>query len=1168
MKGLYTLIILMIYLSIIIQAQDRGNVSKTIKIEGTSNVHKTNISVSELVLDTKNQNITLINNSTKSANSEGWVSLSPPIIQEKLNDVHTFNENTAITVGNGGSIYRTTNKGIDWLKITSSTINDLYSLFFLNENKGWIVGANGIILKTEDGGITWILLSTELYSLLDVQFIDSNVGWAITGSKIYKSIDGGNTWIEKFTSLEATYFFGSIKFSNANTGIAVGNGKLYRTTDGGETWNKIDIGGATWMYDVNSINSDHWWISGLRASNITITVGGLFGGVSITIDNPWQTLWESTDAGATWTQKDLSIAGSLMNVYFIDSTTGLAVGTNGTVLKTLDGGMTWNLTKSPHNMNAVNFKDSQNGWAVGTDGTIIHSNDGGNTWIIQSGNGTNSSLYVTHFLNSQTGWVAGASGKILKTTNGGDLWMEQNSNGSKTLSSIFFLNDQKGYAIDSWGDNFRYTTNGGNSWNNINFFKSYKLNEIFFVDSQNGWIVGENGVIIKTTSGSTSRTGWIAQNSNTSKNLNSIHFVDSQNGWAVGDSAIIIKTTDGGNTWLPQSANIEKWDNDLFSVHFTSKTTGFIVGNSKILYTTDGGLKWTVQSYRDVATGSINFADEQIGCIVGSSGTILRTIDGGKNWGLQKSGTTKGLVSVRLIDDKNGYIVGLDGTILKTTDGGGKIYYPPNIVSPENESIDESDEIILRWKSVENVKSYQLQISKVAYFNSSYDNIVDEQALTETSYKLKDLDYNTTYYWRLKSNYEEAESQWSSVNKFTTKKGNWFAQVDSLSSINLADVYFLNKDLGWVVGTGYSQSWGAIIYKTTDGGDHWKFKYILQDSYLNKVHFLNENIGFAIGNNGVLMKTIDGGETWNLINVGTQSTLYDLVFVNSTNGWIIGSNSTIIKTTDGGKNWTTNSFGHGDWNKGFFLNDKIGYAGWSGTYKTIDGGNSWNFAFNLPRNSNSIWFFDENTGISCGGGWYDPIVKYYAPIYKTYDAGKTWVKKTDSLTYSLHDLFFIDKKNGWAVGALGRVCFTTNGGETWNEQKTLTTEQLKSVFFTDSNTGWAVCQDKILKTNNGGLTSIDNYRNGIIPNGYSLSQNYPNPFNSNSRIKFEIIRSSQVKLTVYDIHGREVGVLVDKELAPGSYEAIFNAENLPNGIYYYRIQVGNFSEGKEMILVN
>ena len=85
---------------------------------------------------------------------------------------------------------------------------------------------------------------------------------------------------------------------------------------------------------------------------------------------------------------------------------------------------------------------------------------------------------------------------------------------------------------------------------------------------------------------------------------------------------------------------------------------------------------------------------------------------------------------------------------------------------------------------------------------------------------------------------------------------------------------------------------------------------------------------------------------------------------------------------------------------------------------------------------------------------------------------------------------------------------------------------------------------------------------------YRLSQNYPNPFNPTTKIDFAILKSSNVKLTVYDMLGREVTTLVNKFLSSGTYTVDFDGATLSSGVYFYRIDVeNNFSDIKKMILV-
>jgi hypothetical protein len=87
------------------------------------------------------------------------------------------------------------------------------------------------------------------------------------------------------------------------------------------------------------------------------------------------------------------------------------------------------------------------------------------------------------------------------------------------------------------------------------------------------------------------------------------------------------------------------------------------------------------------------------------------------------------------------------------------------------------------------------------------------------------------------------------------------------------------------------------------------------------------------------------------------------------------------------------------------------------------------------------------------------------------------------------------------------------------------------------------------------------------PFTFSLEQNSPNPFNPSTRISFQIQEYGFVSLGVYDMLGRRVASLVEKFMQPGSYSVWFNAENLPSGVYVYRLNAGGNSRSRRMVLV-
>ncbi|MBK8981850.1 MAG: T9SS type A sorting domain-containing protein [Ignavibacteria bacterium] len=94
-----------------------------------------------------------------------------------------------------------------------------------------------------------------------------------------------------------------------------------------------------------------------------------------------------------------------------------------------------------------------------------------------------------------------------------------------------------------------------------------------------------------------------------------------------------------------------------------------------------------------------------------------------------------------------------------------------------------------------------------------------------------------------------------------------------------------------------------------------------------------------------------------------------------------------------------------------------------------------------------------------------------------------------------------------------------------------------------------------------------NQLSSLIPDQYSLYQNYPNPFNPVTNIKFDIIKTGGVKIVVYNALGKEVNVLLNENLSPGSYKVDFNGSGYASGIYYYKIVTSDFTDVKKMLLI-
>ena len=239
----------------------------------------------------------------------------------------------------------------------------------------------------------------------------------------------------------------------------------------------------------------------------------------------------------------------------------------------------------------------------------------------------------------------------------------------------------------------------------------------------------------------------------------------------------------------------------------------------------------------------------------------------------------------------------------------------------------------------------------------------------------------------------------------------------SLASAKLGDVFFVDVNNGWVVGSG-----GCILH-TSNGGAIWLTQASGYSTDLWGVTFIDLDTGWAVGRDGVILHTTDGGVAWAPQLSNTDKDLSAVTFVNSRHGWAVGNASTILHTTNGGAVWTPQSPLHSSNLRDVFFADTA--AGWAvgsgGTILyTTDGGNTWSvLATDTEKQLDGVTF--SNTG----HGW---AVGEQGTILHTVD-GITWTPQLSGITNWLFDLIFIDDNVGWAVGEDGIIIHTVSGGE-------------------------------------------------------------------------------------------------------------------------------------------
>jgi photosystem II stability/assembly factor-like uncharacterized protein len=294
-----------------------------------------------------------------------------------------------------------------WTPLPNAGINNyLINCYFISADTGWIVGRGPALFKTIDGGNTWISQQTLTNEdLLSVYFLDGMLGW-VTGydGGIYKTSDGGLTWALKPSG--TNYAIREIKFCDPLTGFAIVSN----------------------------------WVSPRYGAII-----------------------QTTNGGDSWFPKVIINDYAFLDLDFFDCQNGWAAGTNGLFYRTTNGGNTWLGPQfiTDFWIHEIDFPNVNIGYAIGggyQNDIILKTNNGGQTWSVIRKSYSNPQLLGASFLSSELGWVVGMGGTILMTTNGGVNWIRQETNVPSLFHDVFMV-DSTGYAVGELGKIYKYDSN-------------------------------------------------------------------------------------------------------------------------------------------------------------------------------------------------------------------------------------------------------------------------------------------------------------------------------------------------------------------------------------------------------------------------------------------------------------------------------------------------------------------------------------------------------------------------------------------------------------------------------------------------------------------------------------------------------------------------------------
>jgi photosystem II stability/assembly factor-like uncharacterized protein len=317
-------------------------------------------------------------------------------------------------------------------------------------------------------------------------------------------------------------------------------------------------------------------------------------------------------------------------------------------------------------------------WIVGYHGTILRSQDQGLTWELQP-SGSTEALFRVSPVTENEGWICGGYGTILHTGDGGKSWHKQQTPTEEHLFGLDFINPRQGWAVGSRGT-VLHTDDGGVTWTERSIDADIVLNDVRFLDARQGWAVGSRGTVLHTDDGGVT---WTERSIDADIVLNDVRFLDARQGWAVGEFGRIYHTRDGGRSWTKQNSPIEVSfisgaSRNLFRLLLSSSHGSWAFGLDGVILTSQDGQKWEVAAQDGASPADLKhnhlFSASSAGLkkfAVGERGTVLVSQFDSRQWDASGAKSSpSNLNGIAFGADDTGLIVGNRGIILRTEDAG------------------------------------------------------------------------------------------------------------------------------------------------------------------------------------------------------------------------------------------------------------------------------------------------------------------------------------------------------------------------------------------------------------------------------------------------------------------------------------------------------------------
>lgn len=1010
-----------------------------------------------------------------------------------------------------GSHWRAANAGLADFEIQSLLVKG--STIFAG-TFGWGTG----VFRSTDNGSSWQSVNNGMpQSRIDVLGANDSAIFAGTyGSGIFRSMDDGMTWraVNSGLTSSASLFVQAFAF-NGPYAFAGTKDVIFRSTDYGNTWQGLNGGFGN--------------VLSLTISGSTLCAGPNGEGV-----------YRSTDNGSNWQKIDINSNGSYIYVLgFYRYNSNIFAGTLGDILRSTDGGLSWNEMNNGMECSSVNTLEI-NGAKIfaGTSFQgIFSTTDGGASWVNTATQPLMNSVY--EFASSSSVFLAATDGGILRSTDNGTTWLSANTGLSDPSVQALLINGSSIFSGTSSGI-FR-STDGGATWQGVNRGISY----IFSLIS--------NGTTL----------------------------------FAGSDLDGIFRSTDDGANW--EEINSGLTNKSIYTLITNGSTVFAGTMGGGVYRSDDNGNNWLGVNNGLTDLVVYSFATAGSGILAGTSGGVFASYNHGDTWH-EIMGLRGVRISSLLIYDSIIYAGTYGHSVFKTQ------FYTltaPTLDTPSNGMVNVPGPPILSWQASPGALCYHVQVCTGSDFTGGF--LVNDSTTVDTSRSVSGLTGGVQYYWRVRAISAFGAGPFSSTYSFTTL--NYPATVQLSKTFSFGDItdttnyrmISLPGVTGFLVDSlfqnkgSFGQDW--VVY-WDNGSDN---DYLQRDDHQSPVFqfqpgrafwtlsrdsiTVDRSVGAVTLTAGSYAIPLHGG--WNLMGDPYERDISwnQITQTNSITQPIYSFDGQYTQSS------TLNPY------SGYYFYNSTGlgalvipYPGAAAPAKPSrknDQGKDDFLSLALQDNgirlSGASVYFSGSASIGMDNG------DIFAPPGGFERAGIRILNQDLPTSYKYLAIDSRPYSDSGQMISLRVINGTKRilqlvvaaGERLKNTSIALIDNRLRKVYNLQDNPVVEISPYHLQSSYSlviGPEEFIAEKTRDMKPGAYALCQNVPNPFNPSTIIRIAVPSRSMVKVGVYDLLGRQLTVLTDKSLAEGEYEFLWDARDVATGMYLCRMEAASLESTARFVM--